>query len=110
MGCEAYVFNNCRLTRAASSSASNHGVTYLGHPWHGDWATVVYLNTWMGSHIAAAGWDPWSTGCKDTSTRCSSVFYGEFNSTGPGANRSRRVAWSRQLADAEAETYAAVKV
>lgn len=104
--CEAYVFNNCRLT---SAYASEKG-TYLGRPWHGDWATVAFLNSWMGAHIAPTGWNPWSTGCKPTDTRCTSVFYAEFNSTGPGAVVSERVAWSRQMRSDDVAAYSTKNV
>jgi polygalacturonase len=37
------------------------GKVYLGRPWR-PYATVVYLNTEMGSHIDPAGWREWHPG------------------------------------------------
>lgn len=82
-----YVFHNCRLT-------AYPGVTnvFLGRPWR-PWATVVYLDTEMGSHIQPAGY------------RLDTAFYAEQDSTGPGANPSAREPRSHQLTPEEAQKY-----
>jgi len=91
-----YVIDHCRLTADAGV-----GNVYLGRPWR-DYATVTYLNTEMGAHIAAAGWSEWHQG--DTE-RLKTASYAEFNSTGPGAHKGEREPLSKQLTAAEAKQY-----
>jgi len=52
----------------------------------------------MGEHIRPEGWHNWSKPEAEKTAR-----YFEYNSTGPGANPSSRVAWSRQLTKTEAD-------
>ena len=83
-----FVFNRCKLT--AEPGVAN---VWLGRPWR-PYASVVFLNTEMGAHIQPAGWREWhpaETHYLDT------VFYGEFNSSGPGAHPRERDPHSRQL-------------
>jgi pectinesterase len=49
-----FVFMDCTLTADTALAKK----VYLGRPWQPT-ARVVYLNTEMGRHIAAAGWDNW---------------------------------------------------
>jgi pectinesterase len=110
-----YVFINCRLTSDPKPWVDPTGITptqvvttpakaYLGRPWF-PYATVAYINTYMGDHIAAAGWDNWGDVTKQATVR-----YAEYNSTGPGANSSQRVSWSKQLTAAEAQNYTLAKI
>ncbi|HET7346958.1 MAG TPA: pectinesterase family protein, partial [Acidobacteriaceae bacterium] len=91
-----YVFDHCRLT--GYPGVSN---VFLGRPWR-PWATVIYLDTQMGSHIQPAGWREWHPG---ETTRLDTAFYAEFHSTGPGANPSAREPHSHQLTPDEAQQY-----
>lgn len=91
-----YVFNHCRLT--ADEGA---GKVYLGRPWR-DYATVIYLNTWMGSHIVPEGWSDWKSA---PAPRLPMATYAEFNSTGPGANAKAREPYAKQLTAEEAKKY-----
>jgi pectinesterase len=85
-----FVFSDCRIT-------AEPGVEmYLGRPWR-DFAAVAFLNTEMPAAIRAAGWHNWDQPKRERTAR-----YVEFGNTGPGANTSERVKWSRQLSDAEA--------
>jgi pectinesterase len=93
-----YVFNHCRLT--AEDAA---GKVYLGRPWR-DYSTVIFLNTEMGGHIQPEGWSDWESAPQP---RLPTATYAEFNSTGPGANRSAREPLSKQLSAAEAKRYEA---
>jgi polygalacturonase len=52
-----FVFTHCRLT----ADPDVEGQIYLGRPWR-PYATVIYLDTWMGPHIAPAGWREWHPG------------------------------------------------
>jgi len=88
-----YVFDRCRLTAEPGAEK-----VYLGRPWrsHG---SVVFMNTYMGPRIVPAGWLEWvHNGVPSLPT----VFYAEYNSSGPGANPEARDSHSRQLTAAEA--------
>ncbi|GJN38233.1 hypothetical protein PR202_gb27257 [Eleusine coracana subsp. coracana] len=65
-------------------------ITYLGRPWR-PYARVVYMMSSMADHIHAAGWLPWGDdgGVMPPDT----VYYGEYQNTGPGASVAQRVAW-----------------
>jgi pectinesterase len=85
-----FVFRNCRIT-------AEPGVEmYLGRPWR-DFAAVAFLNTEMPAAIRPAGWHNWDQPKRERTAR-----YIEFGNTGPGANTSDRVKWSRQLSGTEA--------
>ena len=77
-----YIFNHCRLTGDAPE-----GSCYLGRPWR-EYARTIYLNCEMGAHIAPEGWDDWNKPAAHQT-----VFYAEYQSTGPGACPARRPAW-----------------
>ncbi|WP_121613480.1 pectinesterase family protein [Mesobacillus foraminis] len=89
-----YVFLDCRLT----SSAAAHTV-YLGRPWR-DYAKTVFINCWMGEHIKPEGWHNWEKLHAEKT-----VFYGEFNSRGPGGSMENRVPWAKVLTEKEAREY-----
>jgi polygalacturonase len=71
-----FVFRNCRLT--GDPGAVN---VVLGKPWR-DYASVVFLNPVMGSHIAPAGWREWMPG---QTHRLETAFFRVYKPTGPGA-------------------------
>jgi pectin methylesterase-like acyl-CoA thioesterase len=91
-----YVFNHCKLT--AEPGVAN---VWLGRPWR-PYASVVFLNTEMGAHIAAAGWREWHPG---ETKYLDTVFYAEFNSTGPGAHPNDRDPHTKKLTPEEAARY-----
>ncbi len=77
-----FVLDHCTLT-------ADSGVTqpvYLGRPWR-PYATVIYLNTEMGSHIDPAGWREWHPG---ETHSLETAYYAEFNSIGTGAHHDQR--------------------
>ena len=90
------------LNSALTSDITEKGSVYLGRPWHPSSVStpmnsnVVYVNTSMGYHIAAKGWDSMS----GVNPEDNNMF--EYNSTGLGAveHESRPV-----LTDEEAEKY-----
>ncbi len=86
-----YVFDHCRLTADPDAKA-----IYLGRPWRA-FATVVFINTEMGAGIAPEGWHEWE---HDGKASLPTVFYGEYKSSGPGANAARR-----QLSEEEAHRF-----
>ena len=89
-----YIFSNCQLT-------ANEGVSkvYLGRPWR-VYAQTVFINCELGTHILPVGWHNWSKPDAEKTT-----LYGEFNSTGLGANATQRVPWSHQLSKKESKKY-----
>lgn len=91
-----FVFNHCRLTGEPGLAH-----VYLGRPWR-PYASVVFLNTEMGQHIDPIGWHEWHPG---ETHNLDTVFYAEYNSTGPGANPTARDSHSHQLTAAQARQY-----
>jgi polygalacturonase len=92
-----FVFNHCRLT----SDLDVTGTVYLGRPWR-PYATVVFLNTEMGNFIDPAGWREWHPG---ESHSIETVFYAEYNSTGPGAQTAERDPHTHFLTPQQAGQY-----
>lgn len=93
-----FVFQHCKLI--AGSEATK---VYLGRPWR-PFARTVFLHCELGSHIRAEGWDPWS-GDAMFPDKDKTAFYAEYKNSGPGADSSQRVAWSKQLSKQEAKEY-----
>ena len=91
-----FVFNHCKLT-------AEPGVAHvwLGRPWR-PYATAIFLNTEMGDHIEPAGWREWHPG---ETKYMDTVFYAEFNSSGPGAHPAERDPHTKHLTAAEAAGY-----
>lgn len=94
-----YVFNECILT-------ADTGITKvsLGRPWK-PYASVTYLRTWMGAHILPEGWNNWKESSNEKTAR-----YFEFNSSGPGGDRTKRFSWSGQLSGESAASINIVRV
>ncbi|MDV2452776.1 pectinesterase family protein [Xanthomonas hortorum] len=86
-----FVFRNARVTAAS-------GVTrvFLGRPWR-PYASVSFISSQLGAHILPEGWNNWGNTANEATAR-----YSEYQSSGAGANPSRRVKWSRQLTAAQA--------
>ncbi|KAG8992174.1 hypothetical protein FRB94_011913 [Tulasnella sp. JGI-2019a] len=80
-----YVINDSTIT---STSHTN----YLGRPWR-DYARVIFQNSYLGSNIAAAGWEEWSS----TTPNIDHITFGEYNNTGPGAWGSSRASFATKL-------------
>ncbi|GAB2228975.1 hypothetical protein Droror1_Dr00023109 [Drosera rotundifolia] len=76
------------ITAAPDLIASNFTVqSYLGRPWK-NYSRTVFMESYMSSVINPAGWAEWSgTFALDT------LYYAEYNNTGPGSNTSERVSW-----------------
>ena len=89
-----YVFKNCRFTAAEGVKE-----VYLGRPWR-DYAKTVFINCAFGPHILPVGWHNWSRPEAEKT-----VFYAEYNNSGPGAATAARVPWSHQLSKKEAALY-----
>ena len=87
-----YVFLDCKLTGEGKPA-------YLGRPWRDD-AAVAFIRCNMGPHVIPEGWHNWSKPEREKTAR-----YVEYKCTGPGADRSKRVSWSKELTDAESGKY-----
>jgi len=93
-----FVFNRCRVTVAAGEQA------YLGRPWR-DHAATLFLRSELGAGIRPEGWHNWDKPWAESTIR-----YFEQGNKGPGAARSARVPWSRELSAAEADPITPAKV
>uniref|UniRef100_A0A7N0TE03 pectinesterase n=1 Tax=Kalanchoe fedtschenkoi TaxID=63787 RepID=A0A7N0TE03_KALFE len=87
----AFVFLDCRITGTGSA--------FLGRPW-GAYSRVVFAYTYMSQVVTPQGWDNWDEPSKERT-----VYYGEHKCFGPGAKRTRRVAWSQNLTSDEAAPF-----
>ena len=93
-----YVFFDCKLI-------AKEGINkvYLGRPWR-PYAQTVFINTEMGNHIVAEGWNPWK-GDKMFPEKEKTAYYAEYGSKGEGGKTEQRVTWSHQLTKKEAKKY-----
>ncbi|MCM1163491.1 MAG: pectinesterase family protein [Muribaculaceae bacterium] len=69
-----YVFENCKLTAEPEAEK-----VYLGRPWR-PYAHTMFINCEMGGHIRPERWHNWGKRDNEQTAR-----YGEYGSTGPGA-------------------------
>ncbi|KAK9785234.1 putative Pectin lyase fold/virulence factor [Seiridium cardinale] len=100
-----YIFDSCYVTYTSSYLAGKSSVaatTYLGRPWS-QYAIVVYMDSYLDSHIAPAGWAQWSTSSPNTGN----VVFGEFNNSGPGAwtTSTSRATFATDLSESQAAAY-----
>ncbi|MBT30271.1 MAG: pectin esterase [Thalassobius sp.] len=89
-----FVFLNCKITGDADKDSF-----YLGRPWR-PYSNVVFIDCFLDKQIKPEGWNNWGSEEKEKT-----AFYAEYNSTGPGANPSKRVEWAHQLTKEEAAQY-----
>ncbi|KAI9488243.1 pectin lyase fold/virulence factor [Zychaea mexicana] len=79
--------------------------TILGRPWHNGPRVIIVHSNIMG-HIRPEGWDAWNFSDEELKNN---VFYAEYGNTGPGADTSGRVSWSKQISEEEATAYLSAK-
>lgn len=99
-----FVFIHCHLTGDPepwdpAKKPVKPPMADLGRPWRA-YAHVAYLHCEMDAHIKPEGWNNWGKPENEKTAR-----YFEYQSSGPGANPSARVPWSKQLTDDEAKHY-----
>ncbi|TRZ43696.1 pectinesterase family protein [Robertkochia solimangrovi] len=93
-----FVFKDCRLI-----SDAGQGTFYLGRPWR-DHAKTVWISCFMDAHIKPEGWHNWNKPNAE-----STVYYGEYDSKGPGAN-GQRVPWAKELTKEQAAGFSKEEV
>ncbi|WVZ67942.1 hypothetical protein U9M48_016954 [Paspalum notatum var. saurae] len=72
---------------------------YLGRPWK-EYSRTVYVGCTLAEIVQPQGWMAWSG---DFALR--TLYYGEYDSAGPGGAADRRVAWSSQVPKDHVDTY-----
>ncbi|XAR73186.1 Pectinesterase [Bertholletia excelsa] len=91
-----FVFHNCLvngtedymvLYRRKPQAHRN----FLGRPWK-EYSRTVFIQCTLEAIIKPLGWLPWRG-----EFALKTLFYGEFDNSGPGANLSGRVPWSNQI-------------
>ncbi|KAK7825802.1 pectinesterase/pectinesterase inhibitor ppe8b [Quercus suber] len=82
-----FSFHMCTISGDSDLISSNNPTpTYLGRPWM-TYSRTVFLQSYMSNIIRPEGWLRWNPAFEST------LFYGEYNNTGPGANTDKRVKW-----------------
>ncbi|CAL9046973.1 pectinesterase-like [Musa acuminata AAA Group] len=81
--------HNCTVRAAPDLEAAdrNFTKTFLGRPWK-EYSRTVYMQSFIDGLIEPVGWLEWSG-----SFALTTLYYGEFDNHGPGANTSGRVQW-----------------
>lgn len=91
-----FTFLGCKVTGI--------GQTILGRPW-GAYSRVIFANTYMSNVVIPQGWDDWQDPKKH-----STVYYGQYKCSGPGADTSKRVKWSHIFSDKEVAPFLSKKM
>ena len=89
-----YVFIDCKII-----ADSGINKLYLGRPWRAN-AKTVFINCELPKAIVPEGWSNWNNPENEKT-----VFYAEYKSKGEGAAPAKRVKWSKQLSDKQAQRY-----
>ncbi|XP_042420197.1 pectinesterase-like [Zingiber officinale] len=80
--------HRCQVKAAADLlPVQSSFLTYLGRPWR-EYSRTVFMKSFLDSLIDPAGWSEW-----DGSFALSTLFYGEYKNSGPGATTTGRVKW-----------------
>ncbi|KAH9305519.1 hypothetical protein KI387_009923 [Taxus chinensis] len=80
--------HNCTITGETDLiPVKSNFPTYLGRPWKA-YSRTVFMQSEMDDIIDQAGWLAW-----DGNFALDTLFYGEYDNSGPGANTANRVNW-----------------
>ncbi|KAH8826863.1 pectin lyase-like protein [Flagelloscypha sp. PMI_526] len=99
----AYI-SNSRIIKSPDANVDTLSC-WLGRSWN-ELAVTVLLNTYMEDVVQPGGWTHFSA----TPDIPDTVFYGEFNDTGPGSDTSQRVPQTHLLSEEEASNFTVPKV
>ena len=91
-----FVFQNCLINGTEEYMNLYHSnpkvhKNYLGRPWK-EYSRTVFIHSLLEALIAPQGWMPWSG---DFALK--TLYYGEFENSGPGSDLSQRVPWSSKV-------------
>ncbi|GMI73006.1 pectin methylesterase 1 [Hibiscus trionum] len=75
----------CSLTAFGNLTAR----TYLGRPWK-EFSTTVIMQSKIGAFLDPVGWKEWVANVDPPS----SIFYAEYQNSGPGSSVDKRVKWA----------------
>ncbi|KAL3501919.1 hypothetical protein ACH5RR_036368 [Cinchona calisaya] len=82
------IIHNSRITVSSDFRSLGGSIkSYLGRPWE-KYSRTVIMKSVIDSVIDPAGWLPWSG-----KFALSTLYYGEYMNSGPGAGTSGRVKW-----------------
>ncbi|VVB03629.1 unnamed protein product [Arabis nemorensis] len=80
--------HGCTIRPADDLATSNYTVkTYLGRPWK-EYSRTVVMQTYIDDFLEPTGWNAWNG-----DFALSTLYYAEYNNTGPGSNLTNRVTW-----------------
>ncbi|XP_017438457.1 pectinesterase/pectinesterase inhibitor 3 [Vigna angularis] len=83
------VIQNCRIGATHEfEGVKKKFKTYLGRPWK-NYSRTIIMQSYMSDIIDPAGWTEW----EGTTFGLNTLFYREYNNSGPGAQTSNRVTW-----------------
>ncbi|PIN13648.1 Pectinesterase [Handroanthus impetiginosus] len=82
------VIQKCRIGPTSDlQPVQDRFPTYLGRPWR-EYSRTIVMQTEIGDVINPAGWYEW-----DGNFALNTLFYPEYQNTGPGADTTNRVTW-----------------
>ncbi|XP_019464124.1 PREDICTED: probable pectinesterase/pectinesterase inhibitor 51 isoform X1 [Lupinus angustifolius] len=101
-----FVFQNCLINGTEEYMALYHSKptvhkNFLGRPWK-MYSRTVFLQCQLEVLVTPQGWMPW-----DGDFALKTLYYGEFENSGPGSDLSQRVPWSSKIPAEHVLTYSA---
>ncbi|EPS72184.1 pectinesterase family protein, partial [Genlisea aurea] len=82
------VIQNSEIVPEAGFTAVKPKIdAFLGRPWK-EYSRTLIMNTFIDGFIDPAGWSPWMG-----NYGLNTLYYGEYQNKGPGADTSKRVTW-----------------
>ncbi|KAG5245023.1 hypothetical protein OIU76_002773 [Salix suchowensis] len=99
-----FVFQNCLINGTEEYTAlyrSNPSVhkNFLGRPWK-EYSRTVFIHCNLEALVTPQGWLPWGG---DFALK--TLYYGEFENSGPGSNSSQREPWSSRIPAQHVDAY-----
>ncbi|KAK4359827.1 hypothetical protein RND71_022056 [Anisodus tanguticus] len=102
-----FIFQNCSINGTEEYMNLYHSnpklqKKFLGRPWK-EYSRTVFINCNLEVLVCAEGWMPWNG-----EFALETLYYGEFNSSGAGANVTGRLSWSSQIPAEHVNSYSVV--